>query len=115
MYRTPQADQIRLRHMLDAAKEAVDAARGKLRSDLDRDHIGALGLLKCLEIIGEAARYVAPETQNRYSNIAWPDIIGMRNQLVHVYFDVDLDAVWDTITDDLPLLIVELERILDAS
>ena len=73
-----------------------------------------LALLKSLEIIGEAANGVSSVTQNRYPGIPWRDIIGMRNRLVHVYFDVDLDLVWDTIRTDLPPLIVELERVLGA-
>ena len=73
-----------------------------------------LALLKSLEIIGEAANGVSSVIQNRYPGIPWRDIIGMRNRLVHVYFDVDLDLVWDTIRTDLPPLIVELERVLGA-
>ena len=73
-----------------------------------------LALLKALEIIGEAAAGVGSDTQGKCPGIPWRDIIGMRNRLVHVYFDVDLDLVWDTIRTDLPPLIVELERVLDA-
>jgi len=72
-------------------------------------------LLKCIEIIGEAAARVRGDTQGRYPNIPWMDIIGMRNRLVHVYFDIDLALLWTTLTDDLPKLVQELERVLEKS
>ena len=100
--------------MLDAAREACSFSRGQKRADLDRDRMLTLALLKSLEIIGEAANGVSSDTQSRYPGIPWRDIIGMRNRLVHVYFDVDLDLVWDTIRTSLPPLIVELEWVLDA-
>jgi uncharacterized protein with HEPN domain len=107
-------DRIRLRHMLDAAREAVAAAGRRSRADLERDRVWALGLLKCLEIIGEAAARVAPETRERHSQIPWAQIVAMRNRLVHVYFDIDLNQVWQALADDLPPLIAGLEAILAA-
>ena len=100
--------------MLDAAHETNSFSRGRKRADLGRDRMLTLALIKSLETIGEAANGVSSDTQNRYPGIPWRDIIGMRNRLVHVYFDVDLDLVWDTIRTDLPPLIAELERVLDA-
>lgn len=73
-----------------------------------------LGLLKCIEIVGEAAARVGADTQGRYPQIPWADIVGMRNRLVHVYFDIDLDRVWDTVEQDLPPLIAALEDALNA-
>ncbi|MBI5561992.1 MAG: DUF86 domain-containing protein [Deltaproteobacteria bacterium] len=68
--------------------------------------------LKDVEIIGEAASKVSQETRDKYAAIPWIDIINMRNRLIHAYFDVDLDIVWDTAAKDIPLLIAELERIV---
>ncbi len=103
-----------MRHMLDAAREAVSFGRGRSRADLNRNRLLTLGLLKCIEILGEAAARIGPETQSRHPQIPWVDIVGMRNRLIHVYFDIDLDLVWDTVTKDRPPLIAELERILGA-
>jgi uncharacterized protein with HEPN domain len=66
-----------------------------------------------VEIIGEAAARVGEETRAKYSNVPWADIIGMRNRLVHTYFDVDLTLLWTTVSDDLPELIRQLEAISD--
>jgi len=107
-----RADRIRLQHMLDAAREAVASARARTRANLERERIWALGLVKCIEIIGEAAARVSVDTRNQYPQIPWAQIVGMRNRLVHVYFDLDLDQVWSAVTEDLPPLVSELESIL---
>ena len=106
-------DRIRLRHMVESAREAMAFTRKRTRADLAADRMLALSLVKCIEIIGEAAARVSPQTRAQYPSIPWSDIVGMRNRLIHAYFDIDLDRVWDTITDDLPPLIAELERLAD--
>lgn len=105
-----KADAVRIRHMLDSAREAIAFAHGRTRKDLDGNRMLVLALVKSIEIIGEAASKVSPEARTYLSALPWPSIVGMRNRLIHAYFDIDLDRVWDTITDDLPPLIVELER-----
>ena len=107
----PKDDRIRIRHMLDSAREGLAFARDRLRADLDRDRMFALALLKCIEIVGEAAAGLGPEMRERYPEIPWTDIVGMRNRLVHAYFEIDMDRVWDTVTDDLPRLVTQLEGI----
>lgn len=105
-------DRIRLQHMLDAAREALSFARGRTRPDLDKDRLLVLGLVKAIEIIGEAAYQVSEDTCAQLPDIPWEDIIGMRHRLVHAYFDINLDILWRTVQDDLPPLISALESIL---
>jgi uncharacterized protein with HEPN domain len=105
-------DRVRLQHMLDTANEALTFVQGKARADLDNDRMLVLSLVRELEIIGEAASNVSRETRSLSSGIPWQDIAGMRNRLIHAYFDVDLDIVWSTVTKDLPVLKAELEKIL---
>jgi uncharacterized protein with HEPN domain len=100
--------------MLDAAREAIAFTQNQTRAMLDSDRMLTLSLVKSIEIIGEAAARVSRECQERYPAIPWASIIAMRNRLIHAYFDVDLDRVWDTITTDLPPLIAELERIVSS-
>jgi uncharacterized protein with HEPN domain len=107
-----RGDLVRLRHMLDAAKEAIAFSKGKSRANLDTDRILVLSLVKCLEIIGEAANGVSAALRDKHPGIPWLDIIGMRHRLIHAYYDVNLDIVWRTITDDLPPLIASLEEIV---
>lgn len=105
---------IRLRHMLDHAREAVQMIQGRQRLDLDRDRMLELSLVRLVEMVGEAASRVSPADRIRHPSIPWPQIVGMRQRLVHGYDTVDLQILWDTITDDLPPLVAELRRILQA-
>jgi uncharacterized protein with HEPN domain len=108
---TRHDDIVRLRHMLEHAQEAVQLANGKGRGDLDADRLLELGLTRLLEIIGEAANLVSEETQERYPQLPWRQMIGLRNRLIHGYDEVDLDILWDILQLDLPPLIAALERI----
>jgi uncharacterized protein with HEPN domain len=105
-------DRIRLQHILDAANEALSFIKGKVRADLNNDRMLVLALIRELEIIGEAASKVTPETRSQNNAVPWQDIIGMRNRLIHAYFDVDLDTVWNTVARDLPVLKAQFEKIL---
>lgn len=106
-------DAIRVRHMLEAAREAVGFTQGVQRRDLASNRMLVLSLVKSIEIIGEAASTVTAETRQLHPSIPWRDMTAMRNRLIHVYFDIDLDRVWDTITDDLPKLIAQLDAIVE--
>jgi uncharacterized protein with HEPN domain len=105
-------DDIRLRHMLDSAEEAVEFAAGKSRKDFDDDRKLLLAIIKSIEIIGEAASQISESRKAENDNIPWKDIIGMRNRLSHGYFDVNLDIVWQTVKTDLPDLINALKEII---
>lgn len=106
------ADRIRLSHMRDAAKEAVAFLKDQQRQALYNDRKLALAVVRSIEIIGEAATHVTKACQDAHPEVPWPQIIAMRNRLIHAYFDMDLDRVWDTIQGDLPPLITQLENIL---
>ena len=71
-----------------------------------------LSLVKEVEIIGEAAYRVSEPSRNELPDIPWANVIGMRNRLVHAYFDINLDILWQTLVGDLPLLIPQIERAL---
>ena len=105
-------DTVRIRHILDAAREAVAFSYGRNRADLDTDRKLNLSLVRLLEIIGEAARGISPEFREAHPDLPWKSMIGMRDRLIHSYFDVNLDVVWETITEDLPGLIDKLEKVV---
>ena len=107
-------DRIRLQHILDAAREAQAFASGKTRDDVFSDRKLLLILVKEVEIIGEAANNLSGELKERCNHIPWRDIIAMRNRLIHAYFDVNPDFVWDTVTNDLAPLVAEVRKILEA-
>ena len=95
--------------MLDAAREAMLFSKGCEREDLDQDRLLMLSLERGVEIIGEAASKVSEEGRSQLPGIEWRAIIGMRNRVIHAYYDIDPDVLWNTITYDLPRLIEELE------
>jgi uncharacterized protein with HEPN domain len=105
------SDLIRLRHMLDAAREAQFFAEGKTRFDPDSDRGLAIILVHEIVLIGEAAARVTQDFQGSHIEIEWKNIIGMRNRLIHAYFEIDLDIVWNTVLNRLPKLIEQLETI----
>ncbi len=107
-------DRIRIQHMADAAREALHLAQGKERKDLDANRGLVLALVKCIEIIGEAANNVSSETRHAASVIPWAAIVAMRHRLVHGYFDINLDIVWTTLVEDLPDLLQSIEEVLAA-
>ena len=102
-------DQARLRHMLDHVVEAATIAQGKTRSDLDADRLLNLSVVRLLEIVGEAAGRVSQETKDAHPQVPWPEIVGLRNRLIHGYDAVDFDILWSIVRDDLPPLIAALK------
>lgn len=100
--------------MLDAALEAQAFVAGRTRDDLSQDRMLTLALVKAVEIIGEAAVQVSDNLRDANPQIPWIDIVGMRNRLVHAYFNINLDIVWDTVTANLPPLIEQLQSLLES-
>ncbi|MDX1402522.1 MAG: HepT-like ribonuclease domain-containing protein [Kiloniellales bacterium] len=100
--------------MIDAIEEALSFIHGKKKTDLACDRMRTLSLIKEIEIIGEAATKVTEVFQKKHPQIPWQVIISTRNRLIHGYFDIDLDIVWETVTEDLPILLKELRKITAA-
>ena len=71
-----------------------------------------MAILKSVEIIGEAASRISEETKAGHPDIPWAEIIGLRNRLVHAYFAIQIDIVWQTVQEDLPPLIAQLEALV---
>ena len=104
-------DLIRLQHMLDYAREARVFATGHKQTDLHHDRALMHILIRLVEVIGEAASKVSRETRDQLPQFEWQDIIGMRNKLIHVYHNINLYVLWDTVDKDLPELIEKLEKV----
>jgi len=108
----PERDRIRLQHMLDACREALRFVGDRTRADLANDRMLSFAVVRALEILGEAASRVTAETRESCPALPWSSIVGMRNRLIHGYFDIDLDRVWDTVMLDLPALENQLGLVL---
>jgi len=98
--------------MLLAARDAVAFVAGRTRPDLDSDRMLRRAVVHCVQEIGEAASRMSEEGRARVPGLPWPKIVGMRHILVHVYHDLDHDAVWGVVTTQLGSMIQALEQAL---
>ncbi len=101
--------------MLEYAKKAQKFSEGIQLEQLIEDEVAQCYLVRCLEVLGEAAYQTSRKFQSRHPEIPWPLIIGMRHRLVHAYTDINMSIVWQTAIDSLPKLLPLLEQILDEA
>lgn len=104
------ADKTRLRHIVDAARELANFIAGKSRPDLDSDRMLLFAVVRGLDIIGEASSQISPPTRRELPEVPWRAIIGMRNRIIHAYFDIDRDIVWKAAAEEAPAIRELLER-----
>ncbi len=104
-------DRIRLRHMIEAAEDALRFVDGRARADLDSDRMLLFAVVRAVEIVGEAVRKMSPSVRADHTTIPWSAIIAMRNRLVHAYFEIDTDIVWVAVQREIPALLLELKSI----
>lgn len=106
-------DRWRIRPMIEAAEQALQFLRGRQRADLDTDAMLCFAVTRAVEIVGEAAAQVSDTGRNELPDVPWPQIVGMRNRLVHAYFDINRTILWDTVQLALPPLIAQLKSAID--
>jgi uncharacterized protein with HEPN domain len=105
-------DDAYLLDMLIAARDAVSFLGGISQEQFGASRIHQQAVTKALETVGEAAARVSEPARAAHPEIPWREIVGMRHRLVHGYFEIDLDKVWDTVQNDLPSLIAKLELLV---
>ncbi len=108
------SDPARIRHMVDAAEEALEYAKGRTRADVDDDPPLRHLLIGNLIILGEAASRVSLALRAKHSDVPWKDMVATRNRLIHAYFDINYNIVWYTVSEILPGLVVQLREIRDG-
>lgn len=106
-------DIIRLKHMLDSWEAILSFVKGKKREHLDTDRLLISGIIREFEILGEAAGAVSQQIKKKFPDVPWKQLNGMRNRLIHAYFDVDIDIIWQTICYALPPLVDKLKVITE--
>ena len=105
-------DDAYLLDILIAARKALKFVEGIDRNQFDDNEIVQNAVMRPLEIIGEASAKISKELRKAHSEIPWREMVGLRNRLVHEYFRIDFEAVWDTIHKDLPKLIEIIEPLV---
>ncbi len=108
-------DRVRLEHMIEAARSAQNFMHGRARADLDSDLMLLFAVVRAIEIVGEAASRISEDGRAAMPGVPWPAVIGMRNRLVHAYFDINREIVWKTVTEELPPLLAALEGALNGN
>ncbi len=101
-----------LRHIEHECAFVLKVIAGKTKDDILEDELLGKGIVRGLEIIGEATKKLDFEIYSNYPQIPWQEIAGMRDVLIHNYFGIDYDVVWHTITNDIPELYHEIQRII---
>ena len=107
-------DSTRLHHVLDACDEILDFTGIMPEKQFLGNRMLHLAVVHLLEIIGEAANSISQKIKRKYTSIPWINIVGMRNRLIHGYFDIDLNIVWQTIKIDVPFLRKEILYIIQT-
>lgn len=107
-------DSALLLDMLGAAQDAMSYATNLSLEGFRQNNLKQRAILYSVQIVGEAAAQLSNEFKQIHEEIPWPKIIGMRNQLVHGYFDIDLESAWLTVQNDLPTLVSQLEPLVDS-
>jgi uncharacterized protein with HEPN domain len=111
---TQHDETVYLARMLEMAREALTMSSGRSFDDLHENRMFQFAVAHAIELIGEAAHNVSSATKAELSDIPWNQIVGMRNRIVHNYWEIKLDRVWDVIVNDLKPLIAALERVVPA-
>ena len=103
-------DTVFLKHILDAIDLIRSYLKDKSYEEFEENRMLQDAVIREIEIIGEMTKNLSEEFRNKYPEIPWRQIAGMRDKLIHGYFGVDLSAVWDTATKDIPLLRENYEK-----
>ncbi|MCC7188568.1 MAG: DUF86 domain-containing protein [Anaerolineales bacterium] len=98
--------------MLENAQLAIGFVKGMDYDAFSKDNKTVYAVIRAVEVIGEAATNVPDEIRSKHPSLPWRDIRGMRNKLVHQYFGINMEVVWKTILEDLPMIVGEIEKIL---
>lgn len=106
-------DKERLAHILDAIESIERFCEGVDAASFQKNYMLQLAVVKLLEVIGEACNQLSKELKEEHKEVEWKLIIASRNILIHEYFSISYDIVWEAVRSDLPILKRDIKRILE--
>jgi len=106
------SDSVRLQHIMECITEIGNAVNGYAFESFSEDHIRRIAVVKWLEIIGEAASHISKETKLKNKEIEWEKMIGLRHIVVHEYFGINYEVIWEAATIHIPRLKSKIEVII---
>ena len=110
-----KGDNARLKHILDAIKDIETFTKGITYQEYNSNYMMRLALVKLFEIIGEASARMSDPLKNKFNEIEWQILKAVRNILIHEYFGIDYQTIWDSIQKDIPVLKIKIEEIINRS
>lgn len=102
-----------LNDILESISDIKEFTAGMTQESFSKDKKTIKAVVRSLEVIGEAAGKIPQQIRNRYPEVSWQEIIGMRNRLIHEYFGIDIDIIWQTIEEDMEPLEVIVQSMVD--
>ena len=107
-------DSVYLRHIIDAFAQIELYMNSVSHEEFLRNRLLQDGVIRQLEVMGEATRNLSEELRNEYPEIPWRQMIGLRNRMIHAYFNVDLQIIWEIVQGDIPDLKPKMKCVIDA-
>lgn len=107
-------EQVYIQHIIESISKIEVYVEGVSKEKFMEKSLIQDAVIRKIEIIGEASKMISEKTRSKNPKIPWKDIAGMRDKLIHSYFGVDLDAIWETVKKDIPTLKKELQKLADS-
>lgn len=101
-----------LQDIVEAADRIASYVEGATRGEFEADQMRIDAVIRNLQIIGEAVKKIPDSIREGYPSIVWQEITGLRNRVTHVYFDVDINIIWNIVQFELPMLKIQIQQIL---
>ena len=110
----PRDDRDYLHDIVDSTQKIAAFINGMDADSFARDEKTVFAVVRAMEIMGEAAKNVSDETRRRHAHVPWADMARTRDKLIHAYFGVDTDVLWNTAREDIPSLRALIDDVLDV-
>ena len=107
-------DRYRLGHMVEFCQKLILLRSASSEENLEDDWVKMLAVTQLFEMLGEAAKNISSEFRSLHPEVPWRGIITMRNRLIHGYDDIDYDLIWEALEDEVPLLLEQVQELLQT-